>query len=157
MKTRLLPVAPSVATPVGLPHAAKLAALRGWHAGSSTREAVERYLGERRVPGQSSRGVLGRIRRQLAAFARRRQREDLAVLFEMPAAERAKKGWAADRAIELLRMLPQPEPAISDDVELWLDVGAVAALRAAAGGRSFPGWGRSVRGASRPSLPNIPN
>ncbi|MGA3889296.1 phage integrase family protein [Ralstonia nicotianae] len=131
MKTRLLPVDSAIVAPLGLPDAADLAVLRAWHAGLSARKAVERYLGERRALGQSSRGVLGRIRRQLAAFARQRQREDLAVLFEMPAADRAKQGRAADQAIELLRMLPLPAPLISDDVGLWLDARAVAALRAA--------------------------
>ncbi|MGC0018131.1 phage integrase family protein [Ralstonia pseudosolanacearum] len=131
MKTRLLPIDPSVGTPPGFPHAAELAVLRAWHAGLSTREAVERYLGERLTPGQSSRGVLGRIRRQLAALARRRQRDDLAALFEIAATERAKQGRAADQAIESLRTLPLPEPAISDDVALWLDARTVAALRAA--------------------------
>ncbi|ARK56153.1 phage integrase family protein [Burkholderia pseudomallei] len=131
MKTRLLPVDPSAGRPSGFPDAAELTALRGWHAGLSTREAVERYLGERRARGQSSRSVLGRIRRQLAAFARRRQREDLAVLFEIPANERGKQGRAADQAVELLRTLPLPEPVISDEVERWLDARAVAALRAA--------------------------
>lgn len=43
MKTRLLPVDPSVGTPTGFPNAAELAVLRAWHAGLSTREAVERY------------------------------------------------------------------------------------------------------------------
>ncbi|MCD9231442.1 site-specific integrase, partial [Ralstonia pseudosolanacearum] len=75
--------------------------------------------------------VLGRIRRQLAALARRRQRDDLAALFEIAATERAKQGRAADQAIESLRTLPLPEPAISDDVALWLDARTVAALRAA--------------------------
>lgn len=130
MKTRLLPVDPSLGTPHGFPDAAELAALRGWHAGLSTREAIERYLGERLTPGQSSRGVLGHIRRQLAAFARRRQRDDLAELFEIAAAERAKQGRAADQAIELLRTLPLPAPLISDDVDLWLDARIVAVLRA---------------------------
>lgn len=131
MKTRLLPVDPSVGTPPGFPDAAELAVLRAWHACLSAREAVERYLDERRTPGQSSRGVLGRIRRQLAAFARRRQRDDLAALFEMKAAERTKQGRAADQAIELLRTLPLPAPLISDDVARWLNARAVAALRAA--------------------------
>ncbi|KJJ99665.1 integrase [Burkholderiaceae bacterium 26] len=131
MKTRLLPVDPSVGTPSDFPDAAELAALRAWHAGLSTREAVEHYLGERLTPRQSSRGVLGRVRRQLATFARRRQREDLAILFEMSAADRAKRGRAADQAIELLRTLPLSAPLISDDVELWLDARAVVALRAA--------------------------
>ncbi|WP_426398989.1 phage integrase family protein [Ralstonia sp. R-29] len=131
MKTRLLSVAPSVVTPSDFPDAAELAALRAWHAGLSIREAVERYLSECLTPGLSSRGVLGRIRRRLAAFARRRQREDLAALFEMLAAERAKRGGEVDQAIELLRTLPLPEPAISDDVALWLDARTVTALRAA--------------------------
>ncbi|MDV6321581.1 integrase, partial [Chromohalobacter sp. HP20-39] len=77
MKTRLLPVDSAIVAPLGLPDAAELAVLRAWHAGLSARKAVERYLGERRALGQSSRGILGRIRRQLAAFARQRQREDL--------------------------------------------------------------------------------
>ena len=131
METRLLPLDHTAGTPSDFPDAAELAALRAWHAGLSTHDAVERYLGGRRTPGQSSRGVLGRIRRQLAAFARRRQREDLAGLFEIPATERGKQGRAADQAIELLRTLPLPEPAISDEVALWLDARAVAALRAA--------------------------
>ncbi|MDB0569954.1 site-specific integrase [Ralstonia solanacearum] len=131
MKTRLLPNAPSAGALPDFPDAAELAVLRAWHAGLSAREAVERYLGERRAPGQSSRGILGGIRRQLAAFARRRQREDLALLFEIAATERAGQGRVADQAIELLRTLPLPEPAISDDVALWLDARAVAVLRAA--------------------------
>jgi len=131
MKMCLLPVDPSVGTPLDLPDAAELAALRAWHAGLSTRDAVECYLGERLTPGQSSRSVLGRIRRQLAVFARLRQREDLASLFEMPAADRTKQGRAADQAIELLRVLPLPVPLISDDIGLWLDARAVVSLRAA--------------------------
>ncbi len=131
MKTRLLSVDPSASTPSDFPDAAELAALRAWHAGLSTREAVERYLGERLTPGQSSRSVLGRIRRQLATFARRRRREDLAVHFEISTADRARQGRAVDQSIELLRTLPLPAPLISDEVELWLDARAVAALRAA--------------------------
>ncbi|KWR91557.1 site-specific integrase [Cupriavidus sp. IDO] len=130
MKTRLTLSAPEPTPPPGFPDAASLAALRAWHAGLATREAVARYLGEERARGQSSRGILGRIRRQLAAYARYRQREDLAALFEISAAERAKKGRAADQAIELLRALPAPMPAISDDIGLWLAPRAVAALRA---------------------------
>jgi len=116
--------------PSAFPDAASLAALRAWHAGLATREAVARYLGEERAQGQSSRGILGRIRRQLAAYARTRQRGDLAQLFEISAAERAGKGRAADQAIEWLRALPAPMPAISDDIALWLAPRTVAALRA---------------------------
>ncbi|SPD46708.1 site-specific integrase [Cupriavidus neocaledonicus] len=129
MKNRLTPNAPEPTPPSGFPDAAALAALRAWHAGLSTRKAVARYLGEERARGQSSRSLLGRIRRQLVAYARGRQRDDLAWLFEIAAAERAGKGRAADQAIELLRALPAPVPAISDDIGLWLAPRAVAALR----------------------------
>lgn len=64
------------------PDAASLAALRAWHAGLGTRQAVAQYLGEQRAHGQSSRAILGRIQRQLAAMARLRGREDIATLFE---------------------------------------------------------------------------
>ncbi|MGO4308159.1 phage integrase family protein [Cupriavidus sp. RAF12] len=128
----LSPAAPNSAVPApsGFPDAASLAALRAWHAGLTSREAVARYLGEARSHGQSSRGILGRLRRQLAAYARYRLREDLAVLFEFAATERAEKGRAADQAIELLRSLPTPAPAIGDDIGLWLAPAAVTALRA---------------------------
>lgn len=128
MKTRLALDAPETG-PAGFPDAASLAALRAWHAGLSTRDAVARYLGEARARGESSRSVLGRVRRQLARLARERQRPDLAALFEIPAAHRAEKGRAANQAIEQLRQLPVPTPAISDDVGLWLPPRAVAALR----------------------------
>lgn len=130
MKTGLTPDIPVVPPPLGFPDAASLAALRAWHVGLSTRDAVARYLGEDRAKGQSSRGVLGRIRRQLAGHARNRQREDLAVLFEFAAVERPQKGKAANQAIDLLRSLPAPVPAISDDIALWLTPRTVAALRA---------------------------
>jgi site-specific recombinase XerD len=129
MRTRLTLTDPPPSAQTGFPDAAALAALRAWHAGLSSREAVARYLGEARAQGQSSRGVLGRIRRQLAGYARSRQREDLARLFEIAAAERAQRGRAADQAIEWLRALPAPVPAISDDIGLWLTPRTVAALR----------------------------
>lgn len=116
--------------PFAFPDADSLAALRAWHAGMSTRAAVMRYLDADRAHGQSSRGILGAIRRQLATYARYRLREDLAVLFEFGAAERAGQGRAADQAIETLRQLPPPMPVIADDIGLWLLPSAVAALRA---------------------------
>ncbi len=130
MKTRLTPQSVQSAVEPRFPDAASLAALRAWHAGLSTREAVRRYLGDVKSERQSSRSLLGRIRRQLAAYARSRQREDLAQLFEMAAAERAEKGRMADRAIETLRTLVPPSPSISDDIALWLAPRTVAALRA---------------------------
>lgn len=112
------------------PDNASLAALRAWYAGLSARDAVERYLDDRKVDGESSRGVLGRIRQQLCAIARRRQREDLAALFEHSAGERFRRARAVSQAIELLRSLPIPVPLISDDIDMWLPSRAVRALRA---------------------------
>jgi hypothetical protein len=54
----------------GLPDAAELAALRAWCEGRETREAVDRYLADRRGAGESARGVIGRIRTRLASYAR---------------------------------------------------------------------------------------
>ena len=124
------PRPPSTLTPPDFPDAASVAALRAWHAGLGSRQAVAQYLGDDRAHGQSSRAILGRIRRQLAAFARQRGRDDLAALFEIPASERAAQGRAADRAIDLLRTLPAPRPSIADDIGHWLPARAVAALRA---------------------------
>ncbi|SCU76692.1 Integrase family protein (fragment) [Cupriavidus necator] len=126
MKSRLTPdTAPAASSRIDValvdastafPDAASLAALRAWHAGLSSRQAVAQYLGEERAHGQSSRAVLGRIRRRLASLARERRRDDLAALFEMPASARVEQGRAADRAIEVLRTLPIPRPVITDDI-----------------------------------------
>jgi hypothetical protein len=98
MKTREIP-------PVGFPDDAELAALRAWHAGLDARSAVARYLGDRKPPGASARGVLGRIRRALAAFATGRHRDDLAEVF---GARSAASVDTVSRAIETLRHLPAP-------------------------------------------------
>ncbi|GJG97642.1 site-specific integrase [Cupriavidus pauculus] len=118
------------ATPFAFPNADAIAALRAWHAGMSTRKAVTQYLDADRDNGQSSRGILGGIRRQLADYARYRHREDLAELFEFAASERGKQGRAADQAIEALRKMPPPSPAVADDIGMWLAPAFVAALRA---------------------------
>jgi hypothetical protein len=65
MKTRQSPPAGPATE---LPNVASLAALRAWYEGLSAREAVTRFL--MKADGQSSRGVLGAIRRELAALAR---------------------------------------------------------------------------------------
>ena len=119
------------ATPLSLPDAAALSALRAWHEGLSSRDAVARYLGERRAAGQSSRGVIGETRRDIAAFARSRHREDLAKFFTGP----APKGPAAPRSVattvELLRNAAVPDPLIGDGVDLWLEPRVATALGAA--------------------------
>lgn len=119
------------ATPVSLPDAAALAALRGWHEGLSSKDAVTRYVSEARAPGQSSRGLIGAIRRDIAAFARSRHRDDLAKLFTGP----ARKGPAAARAVvaavEQLRSAAVPVPLIGDEVDDWLEPRVTAVLRKA--------------------------
>ena len=114
----------------GWPDAQSLAALRAWYEGLPAREAVARYLGDRKAPGESSRGILGRIRRQVIDFAMRRHRADLAALFDNPVSQRAQRAKAIGHAIELLRSAPQPVPLIGDGVGLWLTPRAVTALRA---------------------------
>ncbi len=129
MKTRQSS-APEGAESEGLPDAASLAALRAWYEGLSARQAVARYLGHAKADGQSSRGILGAIRRQLISLARRRHREDLAALFDQPVFGRSKHAHAVARAIELLPSLPTPEPLIGDDIAQWLQPRAVRALQA---------------------------
>ena len=119
-----------VTAPPELPDAASLSALRAWYEGVPSRQAVMRYLGARMAPGQSARGVLGRLRRQLASLARDRHRSDLAALFEQPESERARHARAAARAIDVLRDAPAPVPLIGDDVGRWLSPRVAGALRA---------------------------
>ncbi|WP_374618271.1 phage integrase family protein [Pandoraea sp.] len=121
---------PPIAICPEFPDNASLAALRAWYAGLSARAAVERYLNDRKANGASSRGMLGQIRRRLSEMARRRQREDLAAVFEHSAGERIRRARAASQAIEVLRVLPLPVPLISDDIATWLPSRAVRVLRA---------------------------
>ncbi|NRF71321.1 tyrosine-type recombinase/integrase [Aquincola sp. S2] len=135
MKTRrsvtVLDSQPTIGDHGALPDSAELAALRAWHEGEDSREAVDRYLADRRAHGESARGVIGRIRARLEAFARMRHRDDLADLFRGS----AKKGPAAARrvaaAVEALRATALPQPLIGDDIERWLAPRALAVLRRA--------------------------
>jgi site-specific recombinase XerD len=113
--------------PIAFPDDAELAALRAWYAGLGARAAIARYLGDRKAPGASARGVLGRIRRVLVAYAASRHRDDLAEVFGDRGARSAD---SVARAIETLRSLPAPVPHIADDIDRWLPPRAVAALRA---------------------------
>lgn len=126
MKTReFLPVD---ATGPDFPDDAELTALRGWYVGLDARSAVARYLGDRREAGASSRGVLGRIRRQLVAYAQARHRADLAAVFVARPTRTSADSVA--RGIEALRNLPVPVPLIGDAVDLWLPPRIVEALNA---------------------------
>lgn len=108
-----------------------LAALRAWYEGLTARAAVHRYLGHLRADGQSSRSLLGRIRRQLIVFALSRQKPELARLFEHPAAERTARAGSVVRALDVLRHAAAPEPQVTDDVDQWLSPRIVQALQAA--------------------------
>jgi len=55
------------------PNEAQLVALRAWYAGVSSLEAVERYLPEQIHTRQSSRGMIGQIRKQLIAIAKEKR------------------------------------------------------------------------------------
>ncbi len=127
---KALPDATGAEKQAGFPDTVELAALRAWYAGLSSREAVARYLVDRTLSGQSSRGLLGQIRRRLATFARQRHREDLAAVFEQPESIRTKRARAALDAIEQLRGMPVPVPMITDDISLWLSERSVRALNA---------------------------
>ena len=127
---KALPVDPKAGSEDEFPDANELAALRAWYAGLSSREAVAQYLGERKINGQSSRGLLGQIRRSLAMFARQRNREDLATVFEQPESERIQRARAALAAVEQLRGMPMPTPNMTDDIRLWFGDRSVRVLNA---------------------------
>jgi site-specific recombinase XerD len=114
----------------GFPGTAELAALRAWYSGMSTRDAVDQYLGDQRLSGQSSRSQIGNIRRKLANLARLRRREDLASAFEHSEQKRIQHSRAAVAAIELLRTITPPAPQITDDIGLWLSERSVRSLKA---------------------------
>ncbi|BEU23247.1 phage integrase family protein [Paraburkholderia caribensis] len=111
-----LPVHP---LPPDFPDADELAALRGWYAGLSTREAVARYLPGRTGNRQSARGVLGSIRRALVAVARYVRREDLVAILEAPGRTQTRRAKTVPDAIEELRHAVPPEAQVSDPVECW--------------------------------------
>jgi site-specific recombinase XerD len=122
------PVPISDLTPAGFPSADELAALRAWYAGLPAREAVVRYLGQKKATGQSSRAMLSGIRRQLARFARTRGREELESLFLHPTPERYARAKQVVGAVEAIRRLPLATPTLADDVARWFSARAVGAL-----------------------------
>ena len=120
----------TVSAETKFPDAASLSALRSWYAGMTARAAVARYLPHAKAPGQSARGMLGCIRRQLITFALSRHRDDLAGLFKPAQGERHRQSTPVARAIELLRSLPIPTPQITDDIGQWFAPRSVRVLRA---------------------------
>ncbi|SDH26287.1 Site-specific recombinase XerD [Paraburkholderia steynii] len=122
---------PSRGTPAALPDLASLAALRAWHEGLTARAAVTRYLAHVRDDGQSSRGVIARIRRQLVACATARQRDDLIPLFTGAAVTRMQCAAHVVAALDALRTTQVPAPRPADPVSRWLTPRTARALSAA--------------------------
>lgn len=114
---------------VPFPDYACLAALRSWYEGLPARAAVDRYLPYKRVHAQSSRGVIGRIRRRLVDIAELNGRGDLAAAFTDRTTHRTHTGISIGRAIEALRKLHGREPQITDDIGVWLPQRAIRALK----------------------------
>ena len=102
------------------PDEASLAAFRAWLQGVPTRAAVDRYLPDRRTAGASARSVIGRVKRQLVAFATSRAQAELASTLAAASPSDRKLARAATAAIETLRGMPRPQPLIGDAVERWL-------------------------------------
>ena len=126
MKTT--PVTVSVEGPPGFPSADELAALRAWYAGLPARQAVVRYLDQKKATGQSSRAMLSAIRQTLARFARSRGREELEAVFLHPPVERQARSRQVLLAIETIRHLPLAQPTLNDDVARWFAPRATNAL-----------------------------
>lgn len=114
-----------------LPNLASLAALRAWHEGLTARAAVTRYLAHARDDGQSSRGMIARLRRQLIACARARQCDDLIPLFQIPADGRTRHAAAVVHALGVLHHTPVPAPQPADPVDRWFVARTARALGAA--------------------------
>lgn len=114
---------------VRFPDHACLAALRAWYEGLTARAAVGLYLPHKRVHAQSSRGVIGRIRRRLIDIAEHNGRDDLAAVFADRTTDRTRQSMSIRRAIEALRELHGREPQITDDIGVWLPQRATRALK----------------------------
>ena len=122
---------PSMLTAPTWPDEASLAAFRAWLQGVPTRAAVDRYLPDRRTAGASARSVIGRVKRQLVAFATSRAQAELASTLAAASPSDRKLAKAAAAAIETLRGMPRPQPLIGDAVERWLPVRLVGVLHTA--------------------------
>ncbi|TXH60550.1 MAG: integrase, partial [Burkholderiaceae bacterium] len=125
-----LPAPPSMSADPTWPEEAALAAFRAWLQGVPSRAAVDRYLPDRRAAGASARSVIGRVKRQLVAFAANRARADLAATLAASSPSDRKLTKAAAAAIETLRGMPPPQPLIGGAVERWLLVRLAGVLHA---------------------------
>lgn len=106
--------------PPSFPGPASLFALRAWYEGAGAHDAVIRYCPQAIGESRSTRGVIGCLRREVVGFALSRHRADLAEPFQCMASERTRHRGAAIRALDVLPLLPVPQPLVSDAVETWL-------------------------------------
>lgn len=155
--------------PTEFPAADALAALRASYEGTSSLKAVH-SLRDRLSHSQSSRGIIGEIRRQLALYARNRRRADLATLFECSAHKRICIMRAPPRRLSSY-YAPWPHPPRRSGTTLctgcrialsapcmrpasgpW-PISQYGSRVAGSGGSSFRASARAVRGGSRSSLP----
>jgi site-specific recombinase XerD len=128
---KALSVTANTAAHASWPDEASLAAFRAWLSGVPSREAVDRYVPERRGAGASSRALIGAVKRQLVGFAASRARADFAAALAAASPSDKKGAKAAMAAIETLRGMPRPEPLIGDAIERWLPSKLVRPLHAA--------------------------
>lgn len=75
--------------------------------------------------------MIGRVKRQLVAFATSRAQVELAATLAASSPSDRKLAKAAAAAIETLRGMPLPQPLIGDAIDRWLPVRLVDVLRAA--------------------------
>lgn len=111
---------PNPSTTPSFPGTASLCALRAWYDGAGARDAIRRYCPQALEDGHSARGAIGHIRRQMVGFALSRHRVDLAEPFQCMDGERTRHRGAAMRALDVLPLVPLPQPLVSDTVESWL-------------------------------------
>jgi len=96
------------------------------------------------------------IRRELAAFARSRQRLDLARLFGVPTSVKTQNARKVADAIEILASLGVPSPSVTDDIDGWLAPRTVNALRAH-GIRTLHASGRTQKQVARRPAFGLPS
>lgn len=102
------------------PSADEVAALRAWLSGLSSKDAVSQYLLSHKSIGQSSRSMIGDIKRRVIAFATSRGRGEIVELLTVPASERVKFAKRISRLLEELQALPLAVPLLTDGVNQWL-------------------------------------
>lgn len=130
MKTVQIAISAPQTTKEGWPNASELAALRAWVDGIEASEVATRYWTVQERMGRNARGLLGGVKRQLAAWATNRGRLDLAhaVAALRPSAS-CRRGLIA--LLDNLERLEPATPLLGDELERWLPARVARTLRAA--------------------------